>query len=45
MSPYARHIGNAWFLIPTIGLTEHAGGECMLALIWLQLEVGLRWMK
>lgn len=44
MTPYAALLtaGN-WFLLPTIGYAEYPDGERALALIWLQLEVGVRW--
>lgn len=43
MKLYAQITGNAWFFLPTVGITRHDNGEYMLALIWLQLEVGVRW--
>lgn len=43
MTPYARHTDRSWFFIPTAGYIEYADGENALALIWLQLEVGVRW--
>lgn len=43
MTPYARLTGDAWFVLPTIGKIKHEDGEHMLALIWLNMEVGFRW--
>ena len=42
MRPYAQITGRAWFLLPTLACITHDDGERMLALIWLNLEVGLR---
>lgn len=43
MTPYAKITGEAWFLLPTVAYTRHPDGERMAAVIWLNLEVGLRW--
>lgn len=43
MKVYARITGSAWFFLPTVACTRHDDGERMLALIWLQMEVGVRW--
>ena len=43
MAPYARHTGVAWFFLPTLGYVEYEDGERAFALVWLQLEVGVRW--
>lgn len=43
MTPYARHTERSWFFVPTLGFIQYEDGECALALIWLQLEVGVRW--
>jgi hypothetical protein len=43
MVPYARHTERSWFFLPTCGYVEYADGERALALIWLQLEIGVRW--
>lgn len=43
MVPYARHTERSWFFLPTFGFVEYADGERALALIWLQLEIGVRW--
>ncbi len=43
MRPYARHLGRAWFFIPTVGFIQYDDGERAVALVWLQLEIGLRW--
>lgn len=43
MSFYALHAKRSWPLAPTVGFIEHGGGERGLALIWLQLEIGVKW--
>jgi len=43
VTPYAQLTGNAWFFMPTVAKTRHTDGEHMLALIWLNMEVGFRW--
>ena len=43
MKPYAQLTGNAWFFVPTCGYIRHADGERMLSVIWLNLEIGVRW--
>ena len=43
MTPYARHTEISWFFLPTLGYVEYDDdGERAVALIWLQLEVGVR---
>lgn len=42
MTPYARHTESSWFFLPTLGYVEYEDGERAVALIWLQLEVGVR---
>ena len=39
----ARGSGAAWFFLPTLGYVEYEDGERAFALVWLQLEVGVRW--
>ena len=43
MAPYARHTGAARFFLPTLGYVEYEDGERAFALVWLQLEAGVRW--
>lgn len=43
MNFYARPTENSWFLIPTVGYIEYDDGERAIAMIWLQLEVGVSW--
>lgn len=44
MTPYATVIPpDTWFFLPTVASTEYDDGEKAIAIIWLQLEVGLRW--
>ena len=43
MQVYAETTGRAWFLLPTLALVEHQDGERMVGLIWLNLEIGVRW--
>ena len=42
MTPYARHTEISWFFLPTLGYVEYDDGERAVAIIWLQLEVGVR---
>lgn len=41
---YARHTERSWFFIPALGYVECEDGERAVALVWLQLEVGVRWI-
>ena len=43
MSFYALHTERSWFFVPTVGFVDFADGERALALIWLQLEIGVKW--
>ena len=43
MAPYARHTGAARFFLLTLGYVESEDGERAFALVWLQLEAGVRW--
>lgn len=45
MAFYAKHTERSWFFIPTLGFIEYEDGERALALVWLQLEIGVRWMS
>lgn len=40
---YAKHTERSWFFIPTLWYIEYEDGERAFALVWLQLEVGVRW--
>lgn len=41
---YAIPTTRSWFFVPTIGFIEYDDGEKALAVVWLQLEVGVRWL-
>lgn len=43
MAFYARPTERSWFFIPTLGYIEYEDGERAVALVWLQLDVGVRW--
>ena len=45
MKPYAKTTGRAWFIVPTVAVIQHEDGEHMAALIWLNMEVGVRWYE
>lgn len=40
---YARHTQRSWFFLPTVGYVENEDGERAVALVWLQLEIGVSW--
>lgn len=40
---YAKPTERSWFFLPTVGYIEYDDGERALALVWLQLEVGVKW--
>lgn len=42
---YAKLTERSWFFVPTIGFVEYEDGERAVAFVWLQLEVGIRWMS
>lgn len=44
ITPYAAHTNKTWFFVPTVGFVEYDDGEKAVALIWLQLEVGVKWI-
>ena len=43
MNFYARPTVGSWFFLPTVGYIEYDDGERAIAMIWLQLEVGVSW--
>ena len=43
MKTYAKLTGDAWFILPTLAVTRYTDGERAAAVIWLNLEVGVRW--
>lgn len=42
--PYAKPTIGSWFFIPTFAYVAYEDGEQAVAFIWLQLEIGVRWI-